>query len=234
MLRLNPAFLIKSLQCNLNDSSLDMGVINIFMTYFHYLIHPFKTHEMILHPERYPNESILRLSAYESLTTSWVFVIINSILRVIVLNFVLISLYDFIESSQLSLVSLVDLQEFPGLFFLVLSSILDVIFYPLFGIVIIHFWELIIRFYGKLIGVTGDLTQKAQDIMAVQMSSKVLTLIPFLGGAFESIASMILMYAGIRKQLHTSVALSICILLTPALLMLMLSTILLVFIVVII
>lgn len=201
-----------------------MPLIQILLTYFHYLIHPFKTHDILMNPERYPEEDLIRMSAYESLSTSWVFVMINGILRIIILNFVLVFFYDFINSSELGVFEILDLNEFPGLYFIVLSSIVDVIFYPLFGIFIIQFWELIIRFFGKLNGTQGDLTQKAQDILAVKLSSKMISVIPFIGGSLENFASMLLMYAGLRKQLNTSVPLTLCILFTPVLLMLMAGT----------
>lgn len=198
-----------------------MPLIQVFISYFHYLIHPFRTHDILLHPERYPEEDLIRLSPYESLTTSWVFVMVNGIIRVITLNFVLIFLYDFVNSSELSVFEILELEEFPGLYFLVLSSIVDVIFYPLFGVFIIQFWELIIRFFGKLNGTQGDLTQKAHDILAVKLSSKIISVVPFIGSSLESFASMLLMYAGLRKQLNTSVPLTLCILFTPVLLLLM-------------
>lgn len=201
-----------------------MALVNIFTTYFHYLIHPFRTHEYFMYPDRFPNISILRLSPYESLTTSWVFVLFNSIFRIIILNFVLHYFFDLAKNSDFAIIEMLNLEEIPGLYFIVLSSIVDTIFYPLFGIFLIQFWELVIRFFGNLSGVEGDLTQKASDILSVSLSSKILTIIPFVGGALESMASLILMYAGLRSQLHTSVALSICILFTPILLFLILAT----------
>lgn len=201
-----------------------MALIELLINYFNYLIHPFRTHEALAHPERFPEHPIQRLSAYESLATSWIFVMVNGIIRIIVLNFVLIFLFDLAADSSLNLLEYMDFSELPGLYFIILSSILDIIFYPLFGIFIIQFWEVVIRFFGKLNGTQGDLVQKAQDIMAVRLSSKVLTIIPFIGPALESFAGLVLMYAGLRKRLHTSVPLTLCILFTPMLLTLVLVT----------
>lgn len=199
-----------------------MPIIKIFINYFNYLIHPFKTHEKFLHPERFENVDVMRLSAYESLTTSWIFVIINGILKIILLNFVLLFIIDIANSSEFDFGEFFNLKEFPALYFLVLSAITDIIFYPLFGIFIIQFWELVIRFFGRLNGIEGDLTQKTQDILAVKFSSKILTIIPFLGSTLESMAKLILMYAGLRTQLKTSIPLTLCIMFTPFLLMLVL------------
>ena len=209
-----------------------MQLINIFTTFFHYLVHPFRTHEIFMYPERFPNENLLRLSPYESLSTSWIFVLINSIFRIIILNFILVLFYDLARESDFAIMDLINLEEVPALYFIVLSSIIDVIFYPLFGIFLIQFWELIIRFFGKLNGVQGDLTQKAADIMSVSMSSKILSIVPFIGGGLESLASLILMYAGLRTQLNASVSLSLCILFTPVLLLLAAAVMIFMFVVV--
>lgn len=209
-----------------------MSLIELLITYFNYLIHPFRSHEILANPERYPEWPLMRLSAYESLATSWVFVMINGIMRIIVLNFVLVFFYQLVAESEIGFLGALDLGEVPGLYFIVLSSILDVIFYPLFGVFIIQFWEVVIRFFGHLNGTQGDLTAIAQDVMAVKLSSKLLKIIPFLGPSLESFAGLILMYAGLRKRLHTSIPLTICILLTPLLLTLTFVTILLLLVVV--
>ena len=192
-----------------------MKFIDLFTSIIHYLIHPFKSHENFLHPEIESTPGFLRLTAYESLILSWVFVIINGILRIILLNFVILFLVDLVASSSVDFSSFIDLKKMPSYNFVVLSSILDLIFYPLFGLFIIQFWEFIFKMYGNLAGVKGDLHQKSQDILAIYFSSSILKIIPILGGAIQSIAKFILMYAGLRKQLHVSPALSVCIILTP-------------------
>lgn len=198
-----------------------MNIYETLTTYIHYLIHPFQTHDAFIHPERYGEENIpLKLGVYESLATSWLFVIINGVFRIILLNFTILFLMDLFNDDIFDYSILIDLKDFSGLNFIVLSSILDIIFYPLFGIFIIQFWEVLIRFYGKALGVQGDLTEKAQSIISVYFSSSILRVIPIMGSVAQSIAAMILMYAGLRKQLKSSPVLSVCIILTPFLMLL--------------
>ena len=197
-----------------------MNIINHFISFIHYLIHPFKSHEQFLHPERFEDEDILRLSAYESLTMSWAFVIINGIFRIILLNFIIVLFLDLISDSALNLSGLIDIKKIPSYNFVVLSSLVDIIFYPLFGIFIIQFWEFVFKMYGKLLGDQGDLHQKSQDILSVYFSSSILKIIPILGAPIQSIAKLVLMYAGLRKQLNSSPVLSVCIILTPYVFML--------------
>lgn len=206
-------------------------IVEVFHSYFHYLIHPYKTHDSFQYPEREVSYRPIRLSPYESLSTSWFFIILNGLMRVITLNFVILFFLELLNDSSLEFSRYFNLDEFPGLLIIVLSAIVDIIFYPLFGIFIIQFWEFIIKFYGNLLKVEGDLTRKAQDIISVYLSSNVLKIIPIFGAPFHSFAGMILMYAGLRSQLNASAALSICIIFTPALIILSMVSVMFLFLI---
>ncbi len=196
-----------------------MKLVDIFTTYVHYLIHPFKTHEYFLNPERASDDEFkpVRLTSYESLATSWLFVVVNGIFKIIILNFSILFMLNLFEDNLSLGTDFINISEFPGFYFLILSSFLDIIFYPLFGIFIIQFWEVVIKFFGGLLDSTGDLSQKSHDIMSVYFSSSILNIIPFVGASIQGLASMVLMYAGLRKQLNASPVLSVCIILTPLL-----------------
>jgi hypothetical protein len=197
-----------------------MAILNIFYSYIHYLIHPFKTHDYLLSPEGYEGFKPEKLSVYESLGTSWIFVVVNGLFRIIILNFVLLTFYQtFLEDSAL-FSEIIDINQFPSFYLLVLSTILDIIFYPLFGFFIIQFWEVVIKLFARLLDVPGDITAKVHNILAVKLSSNILRIIPIFGGPAQGLASLILMYAGLRKQLNASPVLSICIIFTPLLIML--------------
>jgi len=201
-----------------------MAISNIFTTYIYYLIHPFKTHDLFI-KKKEDEEGILNLSVYESLGTSWVFVVMNGLVRIILLNLVLTTVFSLIQNSSLDLSLVFDMEEVPGYSFLILSAVLDVIFYPLFGFFIIQYWEMIIKLMGRLLQIPGDLTEKAHAIISVQLSSNIFRIVPIFGAPIQSLASMILMYAGLRKQLNASPALSICIILSPVFMMMLLGSV---------
>lgn len=201
-----------------------MNTIAIFHSYFHYLIHPFKTHESFMYPDLGDGYKPMRLNPYESLTASWFFVIINAIFRMITLNFMIVFLLDLLNDSSVDYARFINLTEFPSLYFIVLSSILDIIFFPLFGFFVIQFWEATIKIYGNLLGVSGDLAEKASDIIAVSYSSHLFKIVPVFGSPLQSLSGMILMYAGLRKQLNASPVLSVCIILTPVLILMLLAS----------
>lgn len=200
-----------------------MTILNVFLTYIHYLIHPFQTHEQLLASGEQP--SIQRLNAYESLTTSWVFVIINGMARILLLNMVLVMIAGFFEDSNLEMMGLFDLEDMSSYSFLVLSAVLDIIFYPFFGLFIIQYWEVVIKFFARLIHTQGDIAQKANDIVSVYFASNILRIIPFFGAIAQSMAAIVLMYAGLRVQLKASPALSFCIIFSPIVLMMIIGSV---------
>lgn len=201
-----------------------MQISETMKTYIHYLIHPFQTHEQFLHPDRF-SEKLESFSSYQSLTISWVFVVINGIFRIFLLNLTLLFIVNLLNSADSSFQTLLNLGDIPSLYFIVLSSVLDVIFFPLFGFFIIQFWDIIFRIVGNLLHTPGDVIKKSDQIISVYMSANILRLIPVIGAPIKSLAGMILMYAGLRTQLKASPALSVCVILVPLLTMLIVASV---------
>ena len=191
-----------------------MNILEVLRTYVHYLIHPFKTHEQFLYPDRFEGE-LSDYSSYQSLSISWVFVVFNGIGRVVLLNLVLVMMVGLLAETELS--SVVNIGEIPSLYLIILSTVLDVIFFPLFGFFIIQFWDIVIRAVGFLLETPGNLALKADRIISVYLSANIFRVIPVLGGPIKSFAGMLLLYAGLRKQLNASPLLAACVVLTPML-----------------
>ncbi len=191
-----------------------MNILEVLRTYVHYLIHPFKTHEQFLYPDRFEGE-LSDYSSYQSLSISWVFVVFNGIGRVVLLNLVLVMMVGLLAETELS--SVVNIGEIPSLYLIILSTVLDVIFFPLFGFFIIQFWDIVIRAVGFLLETPGNLALKADRIISVYFSANIFRVIPVLGGPIKSFAGMLLLYAGLRKQLNASPLLAACVVLTPML-----------------
>ncbi len=191
-----------------------MNILEVLRTYVHYLIHPFKTHEQFLYPDRFEGE-LSDYSSYQSLSISWVFVVFNGIGRVVLLNLVLVMMVGLLAETELS--SVVNIGEIPSLYLIILSTVLDVIFFPLFGFFIIQFWDVVIRAVGFLLETPGNLALKADRIISVYFSANIFRVIPVLGGPIKSFAGMLLLYAGLRKQLNASPLLAACVVLTPML-----------------
>ena len=202
-----------------------MKIYDLFQNYAYCLIHPFKTHELFLSNEEDDNGFKPHiLGIYESLGASWVFVVISGIFRIALLNLVLFTFINFQASDESSFSLISNEDGSLGFYFLLFQTILDVIFYPLAMLFLIQFWEFTIKLFGKALGSDENLDEKVKNIMSVALSSSILSIIPIFGGMAQKLASLILMYAGLRKQLNASVALSICIMMMPVLMFLGLTS----------
>ena len=161
-----------------------------------------------------------KLSLYESLGASWVFVVINGIFRIFLINLVLLAFTHFAGDEMSFLSSMTNEEGLLGYYFLILSTVLDVIFYPLVTMFIIQFWEFVLKSYASLAGVQGDVDKKTKTILSVALSSHILLIVPIFGEFAQKAAHFVQMYAGIREQLEFSRALTFCVLLTPILIFL--------------
>lgn len=196
-----------------------MQIIDYFQSYIYYLIHPFKSHDSFMGKNADLAYSPKKLSVYESLGASWIFVVINGIVRIFLVNFVLYTFIKLSDSDFSLLSSVTNEDSMLGFYFLILSTILDVIFYPLFTLFLIQFWEFVIKIFARFLGHQENIEDKAKSIMTVALSSQIFSIVPIFGSMAQKLAAMVLMYAGLRKQLNASAALSVCIMMFPVLLM---------------
>ena len=189
-----------------------MQIMSYLSTYIHYLIHPFKSHELLLAK----SGELKSMTIGESIGISWVFIVLNGFIRIILINLVLM-LFLNLTMDQMNPFQVFESEDgFLGFYFIILSTILDVIFYPLFMLFFIQFWEFVLTIFGSLLGLE-DTDEKVGNIMTVAMSSNILTIIPVFGGIAQKFASVILIFAGIKSQLKASTPLTLCIMFFPAL-----------------
>jgi len=187
--------------------------MSMLSSYIHYLIHPFESHELLKSSD---SQGLRHLSLSESLGLSWIFVVINGAMRILLINFVVL-LYINLSNSESITSTIFQIDDgFLGFYFIILSTILDVVFYPLFMLFFVQLWEFILRIFGYFLSIE-DTDQRVRNVMSVAMSSQILTVIPIFGGIAQKFASLILIFAGVKKQFNASTALTLCILSFPAL-----------------
>lgn len=206
-----------------------MIIADTFYTFFMYLIHPLRSHDFLLGKG---DDDFLpkRLSIYESLGMSWAFIVFNGLLKIWLINLVIYSFYRFTDISDGIIGQFYTGNGMIGFYFLILSTILDVIFFPLLTLIIIQFWEFIIRSYAKALGSDNNVLQKVDDIISVVLSSNALMIVPIFGGIAQKLTQIFLMYTGLRKQFDFRPAVCICIMLTPYLIIMGLLCIFLFFV----
>lgn len=197
-------------------------MIDLFRSYAFNLIHPFQGHEMHLAGEK----DLPKLSLYESLGISWLITLVAGFIKMIMIACIISIFVNIMDPASNLLTGLYGQERFIGFYFLILTTILDVIFFPLFELFLVQFWEFVFRIYAQLMGGIDDLEDKSKDILTLSLSSHLMAFIPIIGSFFQKIARFIHIYAGLRVQFKYSPALSICILLTPVFILLLIGFVL--------
>jgi hypothetical protein len=155
------------------------------------------------------------------ISISWAFAVVQGLSRLLMANLIM-QLFIHFQNSNNFFFSFIDVQD--GLFpyyFMLFSTALDLVFFPIIAFVTVEFWNFIFRTYAGFLKVSGDRDEIAKDITNVALSSNFFLLLPIIGIVFKQLAWLYLLYVGCRHQLGASRVLTILILATPTVLMLM-------------
>lgn len=193
--------------------------LKLIETYLMVLVHPFRIHQQFRSrlPLPFHDEVIEPLTLAESLGISWVFAIIRGIVKIIILNFFLVS---FLKMQSENFPFLQELLKSSGVstyYFLLFSAALDIIFFPIITIVTTEVWAWVIRKYAQWLNPELQADEIADQITTHALSSNLFGMIPFIGEFIQSFLYLFLLYAGIRSNLGASRSLAFVILATPSL-----------------
>lgn len=201
----------------------------VFESYFMTLVHPFRIHQQFRHHLPLPfqgGHTYRPLTLAESLGISWIFAILRGLGKIVLISFFL----KYFVSLQSDTVPM--LQEFvrsssvSTYYFLLFSAALDIIFFPIGGMIMTEFWAWVIRVYSGWLQPDSDAHEIADQITTHALSSNVFSMIPVLGDILQPLLYYFLLYAGLRSNLEAPRSLAFVILVTPTVLVLMLLSLL--------
>lgn len=190
-----------------------MNTKDAITTYIHYLIHPFRSHQALKENDRdyLPGD----ITLYESLGLSWLFILLGAFFRLIFISFLISVFVGVMDPSTDLLEQFYRGDRYVGFYFVILSTLLDVVFFPLITLVAIQFWDIVIKFFAYLNGDNENVDERVKNILSVALSSNLLHIIPIFGAALGNLAQLVQMYAGLREQFRLSPLACILILSTP-------------------
>lgn len=203
-----------------------MKVLSALKTFLFYFLHPFKSNQLLNDSMYFKpllkgyNPIEEKISLYESLGFAWAFVVARAIIRMF---FIIIIIFLFLEAflpKDSPILQFYSGDSFIGFYFIVLTTILDVVFFPLVSLFAIQFWTMIFKAYAYLAGNLENIDQKSEHILSVSLSSYIISVFPIFGPSLQRIYHFIQLYAGIRVQFKYSAILTLCVLFTPYLLIL--------------
>lgn len=165
-----------------------------------------------------PVSAIRKLSFLDAMSLSWVMVLIKAIYAMIAL---LIGVYWLgilgDEGRYLGGLKFWGAKAQTVTIFMI---IFDVILFPLTIWFYAKFWGVVIRFFGQLFDVEGDLNEMSEQIVNHSLSSHLFLVIPIFGEMVKHLAGLTLIYAGLKKNMQLSTLQSLMVLVSPLMLLL--------------
>lgn len=102
----------------------------------------------------------------------------------------------------------------------VFMIILEVILFPLTLWFYAKFWGVVIRFFGDVFDAQGDCAHISEQIVNHSLSSHFFLIIPVFGELAKHVSSLVLIYAGLRRNMGLGTIQSFIVLLSPLMLLL--------------
>lgn len=102
----------------------------------------------------------------------------------------------------------------------VFMIILEIILFPLTLWFYAKFWGVVIRFFGDVFEVEGDCTHISEQIVNHSLSSHFFLVIPIFGELAKHVSGLVLIYAGLKRNMGLSTIQSFIVLLSPLMLLL--------------
>lgn len=200
------------------------SIKDILETFLMVLIHPFRIHQQFRFALPIPGHEDYQyrpLKLSESLAVSWIFAIIRGIGKLVLMNLFLQSFLQLQSEDYPILQEMVFNSSLSTYYFLLFSSALDIIFFPIGILVFTEIWAWFIKQYSKWLNPSAPHELIADQITTHALSSHLFTMIPIIGDIIQPLSYYFLLYAGLRSNLGASRSLAWVILLTPTLLTLM-------------
>ena len=197
----------------------------LFLRYLFTLMHPFQVHQH-LRLQRAGGADVLPLGGegaspyrgvdyYEALAVSWLLVLCHSFYSPVALHL-------GIQSRQVWAwpEGLFPSEEW-GYGMLLINLLAGVTFFPLLVWVQVCFWDMIIRFFAALFNVDDkNIDEASQEIARHSLVGHTLLVIPIFGGVAQTMASLVLLYAGLRKNLSLTPMQSLVVIASPVIILL--------------
>lgn len=158
------------------------------------------------------------LSFLDAMSISWVMVLIKAIYAMVAL---LIGVYWLgILGDEGRFISGLKFWGTTAQTITIFMIIFEVILFPLTLWFYTKFWGVVIRFFGELFEVEGDMNQISEQIVNHSLSSHLFLIIPVFGEMVKHLAGLTLIYAGLKNNMRLNTMQSLMVLLSPLILLL--------------
>ncbi len=154
---------------------------------------------------------------------SWFFVAIEGFYAILALHLGQLFFQSWSEPNDLALLLPVDTSMYTHRVLLT-GALAKVTFFPVVFWIYAKFWKTLIRFFAGLFQIEGNLSKISDQVVNQSMTSHLMLGIPIFGKMLRHLAGLLHLFAGLRNNMQMSVLQSVVIILSPAVIMTMLSS----------
>lgn len=199
-------------------------MMSLLETYLMVLVHPFRIHQQFRHMVAMPHHEghiYHPLSLAEGIGISWIFAVVRGIAKIVIINLFFQTFFTIQKENFPFLEEVMATSGFSTYYFLLFSSAVDIVFFPITALIITEVWAFFIRLFCGWLNPELPKDEIADEITTHALSSHLFSMIPFIGDLLQPLLYYFLLYAGLRSNLGASRSLAYVIIVTPTLLGLM-------------
>tara|TARA_R110000868_G_scaffold117600_8_gene312299 strand:+ start:13107 stop:13820 length:714 start_codon:yes stop_codon:yes gene_type:complete len=154
---------------------------------------------------------------------SWFFVAIEGFYAILALHLGQLFFQSWSEPNDLALLLPIDTSIYTHRVLLT-GALAKVTFFPVIFWIYAKFWKTLIRFFAGLFQIDGNLSKISDQVVNQSMTSHLMLGIPIFGKMLRHLSGLLHLFAGLRNNMQMTVLQSVVIILSPAIIMTMLSS----------
>lgn len=174
-------------------------------------------------PTNFEIEETVTLKFDEILGVSWFFAAIEGFYAILALHLGQVFFQSWSAPNDLALLLPVDTTLYTQRVLLT-AALAKVTFFPIIFWFYAKFWKVLIKFFAGLFQIEGNLNKISDQIVNQSMTSHLMLAIPIFGKMLRHLAGLLHLFAGLRNNMQMTVLQSVVIILSPAVIMTMISS----------
>lgn len=208
-------------------------------------LHPFKNqkglHELRMRGEELAGVRSLRLAEGDQVPTaleleeksvlkfeeilgvSWFFAVIEGFYAILTIHMGQVFFQNLSSPNEIALFLPVDTAMYTQRALLT-AALAKVTFFPIVFWAYSKLWKILIQFFANLFQVDGNLNKMTDQVVNQSMTSDLMLAIPIFGRMLRHLFGLVHIFAGLRENMRMSVLQSVVVILSPAVIMTMISS----------
>ena len=165
-----------------------------------------------------------RITYFEVMGISWSLHLVYAFYSIFALYLGVVS-YEYLSNSQDYTHLLFESFSVTAQKFTLMTTLVQVIFYPFIFQFAFKFWSYLLRFFAQIFEYDGDreLDVEIEELLNSIFTANIFLIIPIFGSAMSTLAQIYYMFIGLRSKLQFTRVQAILVLMTPLFLMFLIT-----------